>query len=78
MKLIDQSVAIIYPVSKPLEVIERAGRTCYKSEDKITPDSAARFVERILKRGHESVIEHLSVTANVREWRHVFRLRTSK
>jgi len=41
-----------------LQVIEAAGRTCYKSQDKITPDSADRFVNALVMRGHESVIEH--------------------
>jgi len=45
-----------------LQTIELAGRTCYKSEDKITPDSARAFVERIIKMGHESVIEHAGIT----------------
>jgi thymidylate synthase (FAD) len=45
--------------------IEEAGRTCYKSEDKITSDSARRFVANIIKRGHESVIEHEKVTVRV-------------
>lgn len=38
--------------------IEAAGRTCYKSEDKITDDSAFPFYQRIVKRGHTSVLEH--------------------
>lgn len=38
--------------------IERCGRVCYKSEDKITKDSGYKFVNGILKSGHESVIEH--------------------
>lgn len=45
-----------------LNQIEVAGRTCYKSEDKITPDSSAGFVKRIIKSGHHSVIEHINVT----------------
>lgn len=45
-----------------LERIEHAGRTCYKSEDKISPGSAEKFVRMILKRGHESVIEHESLS----------------
>lgn len=45
--------------------IERAGRTCYKSEDKITEDSAEKFIRMILKRGHESVIEHEKVSVKV-------------
>lgn len=38
--------------------IELAGRTCYKSEDKITPDSAAAFVDRMIKSGHGAMLEH--------------------
>ena len=38
--------------------IERAGRVSYKSEDKITEDSAYPFFKRICMRGHTSVIEH--------------------
>lgn len=41
-----------------LKKIERAGRTCYKSEDKITDDSATRFCLNMLKSGHHSVIGH--------------------
>jgi len=42
--------------------IERAGRTCYQSEKKITEKSAKKFIKMILKRGHESVIEHSNMT----------------
>jgi len=45
-----------------LQRIEAAGRTCYKSEDKITAESAGPFVTRIIKSGHESVIEHESLS----------------
>lgn len=45
--------------------IEKAGRVCYKSEDKVTEDSAESFIRNILKRGHESVIEHISVTVKI-------------
>jgi thymidylate synthase (FAD) len=45
-----------------LQHIERAGRTCYKSESAITPDSADKFVRMIIKRGHLSVLEHASAT----------------
>lgn len=41
-----------------LRKIEKIGRVCYKSEDKITGQSSERFVENIIKSGHESVIEH--------------------
>lgn len=46
-----------------LRTIERAGRVCYKSEDKITDGSAERFVRSIIERGHESVLEHVSLSA---------------
>ncbi|HPN08375.1 MAG TPA: FAD-dependent thymidylate synthase [Syntrophales bacterium] len=42
--------------------IEAAGRTCYKSESKITIKSAGPFVSRIIKSGHHSVIEHESIS----------------
>ena len=45
-----------------LKKIEACGRVCYKSEDKITEDSAERFVAAIVKRGHEAVLEHASIT----------------
>ncbi|MEK7520895.1 MAG: FAD-dependent thymidylate synthase [Patescibacteria group bacterium] len=50
---------------KILKNIERYGRVCYKSEDKITADSARRFIRRIIDSGHESVIEHEKVTIRV-------------
>jgi thymidylate synthase (FAD) len=43
-----------------LKKIELCGRVCYKSEDKMTEDSAKKFVANIIKRGHESVLEHFS------------------
>lgn len=48
-----------------LKRIERAGRVCYKSEEKITDDSAKLFVQNIIKSGHESVIEHEKVTVRI-------------
>lgn len=46
-----------------LKQIEAAGRTCYKSEDKITDNSCETFIRGIIKRGHEAVIEHGAITA---------------
>ena len=45
-----------------LNKIERCGRVCYKSEGKIEEGSAEKFVAGIIKRGHEAVLEHASVT----------------
>ena len=41
--------------------IERVGRVCYRSEDKITEDSAKPFVDRIIKSGHGAMLEHGTV-----------------
>lgn len=43
------------------KMIELAGRTCYRSEDKITEDSAKGFVERMIKSGHGAMLEHGTV-----------------
>ncbi len=48
-----------------LKKIEKIGRVCYKSENRITDDSAEKFIQGILDRGHESVIEHESITIKV-------------
>ena len=62
MKIVEQKWEWAQKPIMPLETIEMAGRTCYKSEGKITPESAEKFVRMIIKRGHESVIEHLSAS----------------
>ena len=64
MKIIEPSVEFMTPIDgrEILHQIERAGRVCYKSEDKITEDSAKTFVANILKRGHEAVLEHVNFT----------------
>ncbi len=48
-----------------LKKIERIGRVCYKSEGRIGEGTAERFISGIIKSGHESVIEHESVTVKV-------------
>ena len=48
-----------------LQKIELAGRVCYKSEAKITPDSAYGFVRRLLESGHESVLEHEKISVRM-------------
>lgn len=45
--------------------IERVGRVCYKSEDKITEDSAKPFVDRMIKSGHGAMLEHGTVYLKV-------------
>lgn len=45
--------------------IERVGRVCYKSEDKITEDSTKPFVDRMIKSGHGAMLEHGTVYLKV-------------
>nr|DAW93856.1 MAG TPA: Thymidylate synthase complementing protein [Caudoviricetes sp.] len=72
MKLIESSVQIIEE-KDPYKMIELAGRTCYKSEDKITENSAKEFVDRMIKLGHWATLEHgtvyLTITATSPEVR---------
>ena len=62
MKLIKPTVEIIrqekYDLLHIFKFIELAGRTCYKSENKITEDSASEFVDRMVKSGHGAMLEH--------------------
>lgn len=64
MKLIKQSFEILDQqcgLEGIYKQIEIAGRTCYKSEDKITEDSAKEFVDRMIKSGHGAMLEHGTV-----------------
>lgn len=67
MRIIIPSFEITEPLepSMILKNIEVYGRVCYKSEEKMTPDSSTSFVQRILKSGHESVIEHEKITVKI-------------
>lgn len=63
MKIINPAIEIMHTgleknFMTPEQFIEKVGRTCYKSEDKITADSAEKFVSGLVKRGHEAMIEH--------------------
>lgn len=67
MKIISPSFEIMGTVN-PIEILknlESYGRTCYKSEGQITENSADSFLRRILKNGHESVIEHEKITIKI-------------
>lgn len=61
MKFIEPSFEILsedFKRENVLIAIERAARTCYKSEDKICEGSAVKMVNNLIKRGHEAMIEH--------------------
>lgn len=51
--------------TKIMKKIERACRTCYRSEGKITEDSYKKLLNNCITRGHESVLEHEKVTVRV-------------
>lgn len=59
MKIINAQASVLVE-NDPIKKIEKCGRVCYKSEDKITEDSAEKFVANVIKRGHEAVLEHAS------------------
>lgn len=67
MKIVNESVEIVDKINgvQILKNIEKAGRTCYKSEHIISNDSYIKFIKNILKRGHESVLEHEKITVRV-------------
>lgn len=64
MKIIEPSYEIISPIDRTyiMKHLEAIGRTCYRSEDKITDESSAPFIRGIIKSGHEAMIEHFSLS----------------
>lgn len=64
MQVIEPRVVILTPLIWRiiLGMIERVGRICYKSEDKITENSCIAFVKMLIDRGHEAMIEHYYLT----------------
>ena len=67
MKVISPSYEILKDLDEQSLAIriEVCGRLCYKSEDKITPESAPSFIKRILKHGHNSVTEMAVLTIKI-------------
>ena len=64
MKLIESKVEVIEQqpgLEGVYKQVELAGRTCYKSEDKITEDSVKGFVDRMIKSKHGAMLEHGTV-----------------
>ena len=60
MRIIEPSIEVLSDINGPemLKAIERAGRTCYKSEGGITGASAPAFVKKLIENGHEAMLEH--------------------
>lgn len=70
MQLIDPSFEILEQapgIQGVKKQIERAGRTCYKSEDKITDTSCEEFVSRMVNSGHGAMLEHGTVYLRIPE-----------
>ena len=67
MKLVSPSFEILNPPKREevLRHLELCGRVCYKSEDKMTEESASRMVRMLIERGHESPIEHFSISVRI-------------
>lgn len=67
MKIVEPSFEILDEIDGEmlLKSIEKIGRVCYKSEESIDVDTAKGFVSRILKSGHESVIEHEKISVRI-------------
>lgn len=71
MKLINQK-AEYWPQENLYKQIERCARVCYKSEDKITDDSANKMVDRLIQSSHLAMLEHgtiyLRKKANIEDY----------
>ena len=65
MKLIKSDASLINE-SNPLKLVELIGRTCYKSEDKITDDSCYKFVDNLASRKHYAMLEHANLLFEIR------------
>lgn len=67
MKIIEPSVELVddFDAAAIMRKLELAGRVCYKSESNIKDDSAEKFIRAIIKRGHESVIEHAAISFKI-------------
>ena len=68
MKLV-QSNAELIQETNPYKLVELVGRTCYKSEDKITDDSYIKFVQSLIARKHYAMLEHGRLTFRVEHLR---------
>ncbi len=62
MILIKPGFEIITYTPSPEKLLEQAGRVCYKSEAKITACSYEEFLKKRIVGGHESILEHASMT----------------
>lgn len=67
MKIVEPKVEFLTQLDgeQVLKHLELCARNCYKSEDKITEDSASKMVQKLIELGHEAMIEHFNVTVKL-------------
>ncbi len=67
MRTIEPQIEVLDELdgNKILKHIEQAGRVCYKSEDRISEGSSSMFIQNIINRGHESVLEHEKISVRI-------------
>lgn len=72
MKIIEPSfVYLSKEIYTPIQFIEKIGRTCYKSEDKITDDSASKFIDNLVKHGHLAMLEHYWIHIKIADYKSI-------
>ncbi len=65
MKIVTPFAELLWITSEPERQIEKAGRTCYKSENKITENSAGIFSKMMRERGHHAMLEHAAASFRI-------------
>ncbi len=64
MQQVEHKVSLEWITPAPALMVERAGRTCYKTED-LSGKDAAEFIAKIIRKGHESVLEHAVMSVRI-------------
>lgn len=65
MKILNQSVKLESVTENPERLIEKHGRICWGSYDKMTENSAPEFISKLIRLGHHSVIEHANASFKI-------------
>ena len=73
MKLIEQSVELlnVQDYEDVVRLVEGSGRLCYKSKPSKDLKGAEKFIQNLIRAGHESVVEHLSISAKITTSRNI-------
>lgn len=65
MKIVKQKVELLWITNNAEQQIEKAGRVCYKSEERIDSLSAAAFILKLLRMEHDAMLEHASASFKI-------------